>query len=227
MDSKNNNLNNNQNSTNTNGSNEQNINKVIEEKNHQNNGYQNSRKNHENLNLVENKLINKTENEWQMLIDRCSTRFIAHGRMSKIWSTIYYTINILSIIGSAVVTADGVGNIFNQNVLIIFGLFLTIISSLNTLLNPGSNYNSHKDTFKKYRDIYHQTRRCDNFNKFIELQNLFEDTEQNSPDLPFFMLKKGSRTIAMNPYLQKEFKDYYQYHDEQIDFVNVQTFKTV
>lgn len=166
-------------------------------------------------------------NEWNGLIDRSSSRHSAHSKTSKLWGILYYIDNITLIILSTIVAAEGIGNIFGQDVLTVLGICLTIISSLNTFLDPGSHYMAHHTSSKKYRDIYHQTRRCDNFSKFLELQNIFEETEQEAPGIPFFFTKKNHRTLLMNPYLQREFNSYYQYQTEPIRFVNTQTYKMV
>ena len=152
--------------------------------------------------------------EWNGLIDRSNMRYYIHTKTATFWTVINNIFNILLIITSSVVTADGIGNIFDKNILIILGISLVSLSSINTFLEPSSKYTKHNIVSKKYRLIYHQTRRCDNFSNFLELLKLFEDTEQEAPDIPFFFSQKKIRILFMNPNLQNDFDNYYKYKNE-------------
>ncbi len=162
---------------------------------------------------------NKTDNsanysEWNGLIDRSNSRYHIHTKSTTLWNTINHIFNLSLIIASSIITADGIGDIFNKDVLVILGLIMMVLSSINTFLDPSSKYTRHRDISKKYRLIYHQTRRCDNFMRFLELQKQFEDTEQEAPDIPIFFNQKRVRVLFMNPNLQNDFNNYYRYQNE-------------
>ena len=152
--------------------------------------------------------------EWNALIDRSNSRYHIHIKSSTLWTIINHIFNISLIITSSIITADGIGDIFNKDILIILGLIMVALSSINTFLDPSSKYTQHREISKKYRLIYHQVRRCENFVNFLELQKQFEDTEQDAPDIPFFFSKIKSRVLFMNPNLQNDFNNYYRYQNE-------------
>lgn len=152
--------------------------------------------------------------EWNALIDRSNSRYHIHTKSSTLWTIINHIFNISLIITSSIITADGIGDIFNKDILIILGLIMVALSSINTFLDPSSKYTQHREISKKYRLIYHQVRRCENFVNFLELQKQFEDTEQDAPDIPFFFSKKKTRVLFMNPNLQNDFNNYYRYQNE-------------
>lgn len=178
--------------------------------------------NNENENENENNSDNKITNysEWSNLIDRANSFYYVHSHSAKFWLYINYFFNISSIIISSIVTADGIGNIFDNSILIILGVIMLTLSSINTFLQPSGQYTEHREVTKKYRMIYHQTRRCDSFVKFIELQKQYEEIEQNAPDIPACFNRKKVKVLFMNPKLQQEFNDFYQYQNDPVSFIN-------
>lgn len=147
--------------------------------------------------------------EWKRLLDNSNAGYLMHNRSAKLWSGFYNFFGLSLVIISSIIAADGIGDIFSKDVLLGMGLASTLLSVLNSFLNPGSKYMKHKTISKKYRNIYHQVRRCDNVKIFFELQNEYIKIEQEAPDIPFFFIKKRTIEFVMNPYLQEGFKKYF------------------
>lgn len=196
------------------------INQIDQELNDKTNIQNNNEKNNnEKNNDTENKIDNYSE--WSALIDRSNSLHHIHSKSTTLWLYINYAFNISSIIISSIVTADGIGNIFDNSILIILGIVLVILSSVNAFIQPSSKYTKHHDTSKKFRTIYHQTRRCSNFTAFVELQKQFEEIEQNAPDIPACFNRKKVKVLFMNPKLQQEFNEFYQYKNNPVSVVNI------
>lgn len=170
--------------------------------------------NSQKLNSPEINELNSKYNEWNTLIDNSNTRYNIHSNAAILWNTINHILNLSLIILSSIITADGIGDIFSKDILIILGLIMMALSSMNTFLNPSSKYTKHRDISKKYRLVYHQTKRCNNFANFLELTTQFEDIEQETPDVPIFLNKKNMRILFMNPNLQSDFDNYYRYQNK-------------
>lgn len=147
--------------------------------------------------------------EWINLLDNSKIKHSEHWKSSVVWTIIYYTLNISGIVLSGIITADGMNDMLSRELITIIGLTSMIITSLTTMLNPGSKYDIHKKNSKTFDKLYYSVKRCDDMERFVDLQEEYIRLEYSAPPVSVCCKKMKKEKVIMNPILQKQLDEYY------------------
>jgi len=166
--------------------------------------------NMENKDLVckENSL--KIANNWTYFINICSRKQKEHARQSSFWFVIFSILTIINGIITAIVAAEGIGDMLSKDVLVILGIAGVVNTVIMGTFNPGVSKGKHDDSTKFFRLLKYNFITCESLSNFVELQNRFQEfIKEEDSIFRCFSVKPGQtpeygEIVKMNPKLSHE-----------------------